>query len=78
MASTLQIRDIPEDVSRALKARAAEAGQSLSQYALAELTKAVRKPRIDVLWQEIQANVTVERESLGAADLIRAERDARG
>ena len=35
--STLQVRNVPEDVHRTLKARAAASGQSLSEYVLAEL-----------------------------------------
>ncbi len=75
--TTLQIRDVPEELSRELKARAAAAGQSLSQYALAALTRSVQRPRVDLLWADIEARVSVDREAVGAAALIRAERDAR-
>ncbi|MFT3876622.1 MAG: hypothetical protein QM708_09405 [Propioniciclava sp.] len=77
MAGTLQIRDVPEDVSRELKARAAAAGQSLSQYALTELIRVARRPRIDVVWADIETRAVFERADVGAAELIRAERDAR-
>ncbi len=42
--STLQIRDVPEPVSRILKARAAAEGQSLSEYALRVLTRETQRP----------------------------------
>jgi len=46
----LQIRNVPDGVHRQLKARAALAGQSLSEYALTELRKTLDKPtRADVL-----------------------------
>ena len=75
--STLQIRDVPDEVSRELKARAAEAGQSLSQYALAQLVHGLQRPRVDLQWARIQTEVLVERGSVHAADLIRAERAGR-
>ncbi len=77
MATTLQIRDVPDDVSRILKERAKAAGQSLSQYALAELSRSARRPTLDVVWAEIREDHPRSRVSVGAAELIRAERDAR-
>jgi plasmid stability protein len=50
MNRTIQIRDVPEDVHRTLRARAAAAGLSLSAYLLAELTRVAERPPIaDVL-----------------------------
>ncbi len=40
----LQIRDVPEDVHRALKARAAAAGVSLSEYVRAVLERTASRP----------------------------------
>lgn len=46
----LQIRNVPPGVHRELKVRAAQAGQSLSEFALAQLVRTVEKPtRADVL-----------------------------
>jgi hypothetical protein len=39
----LQIRDVPSDLHRKLRARAANMGQSLSEYALDELAKSVER-----------------------------------
>lgn len=75
--TTLQIRDVPTELSRRLKARAAASGQSLSQYALAQLERSVARPTIDELWQRIEAETTAMRESYGAAEILRSERDAR-
>jgi plasmid stability protein len=50
MASTLQIRNVPEHVHRELRTRAAAAGMSLSDFLLDELTRvAERPPMADVL-----------------------------
>lgn len=50
MAKTVQIRGVPDDVHRVLRARAAAAGMSLSDYLLDELRAiAARPPVADVL-----------------------------
>ena len=50
MSRTIQIRDVPDEVHRTLRARAAAAGQSLSAYLLAELTRVAERPPVaDVL-----------------------------
>jgi len=40
----IQIRNVPEDVHRTLKARAAAEGTSLSDYILREVTRVARTP----------------------------------
>jgi plasmid stability protein len=39
----LQIRDVPPDLHRKLRARAANIGQSLSEYVLDELARSVER-----------------------------------
>lgn len=74
--SALQLRDVPEDVHRELKVRAARAGQSLSEYALAVLTRHVATPTLDEIADRVARRAPVEpSEPIG--DLIRAERDDR-
>lgn len=43
MGRMLQIRNVPENIHRKLKARAAEEGMSLSNYALRELRKSAER-----------------------------------
>jgi plasmid stability protein len=74
--TTLQIRNVPEEVSRTLKARAAQKGQSLSEYALAELTRIAQRPTIEELTERIRMREPVET-GTAAADILRAQRDAR-
>jgi plasmid stability protein len=45
----LQIKDVPDDVHRVLKARAALAGLSLTEYARTTLEQAARRPSRDEL-----------------------------
>jgi antitoxin FitA len=42
----IQIRNVPEDVHRVLRTRAAEAGVSLSDYALRELERVAEHPPV--------------------------------
>jgi antitoxin FitA len=47
---TIQIRNVPDDVHRELRARAAVAGVSLSDFARSELERVARRPPVaDVL-----------------------------
>lgn len=68
----IQIRDVPEDVHRTLKARAAAQGTSLSGYILREVTRVARTPTPEELDERIR--------SRGGADVttneILAARDA--
>jgi plasmid stability protein len=72
----LQIRNVPDDVHRRLKARAAMEGRSLSELALEELKKSLERPTRRELLERVRAReraVVTE----PPADAVRAERDAR-
>ena len=43
---TIQIRNVPDDVHRALRTRATAAGLSLSDYALEELERVAEHPPV--------------------------------
>jgi plasmid stability protein len=55
----MQIRDVPEEVHRALKVRAAASGTSLSEYVRALLARAVERPTPEELAARIRARGTV-------------------
>ncbi|CAN5607774.1 hypothetical protein BH23ACT7_BH23ACT7_24100 [soil metagenome] len=46
MAKTIQIRNVPDDVHRTLRVRAAEAGLSMSEYLLREVTHVASRPAV--------------------------------
>lgn len=69
--STLQVRDVPADVSRILKARAAEEGQSLSEYALRVLEREARKPSRAELLARLAARPAIELDEPPAATVRR-------
>jgi plasmid stability protein len=74
-ATMVQIRNVPPEFHRRLKARAALEGMSMSDYILREIGKALERPtRAEVL--ERLRTRPVRRLKRKAADVIRAERDA--
>lgn len=55
MAVLVQIRDVPEDVHRVLKSRAAGSGMSLSEYLRRVLAEAAEQPTLEELTARIEA-----------------------
>ena len=72
----IQVRNVPDEVHRKLKSRAALAGMSLSAYALAELRNSLDRPTADELMQRLRARVPVSVHP-SPADAIREERERR-
>lgn len=72
----VQIRNVPEALHRKLKARAALAGKSLSDYLLEELRRTAERPTRAEILERIAAREPVRaRPSPTAA--VRAERESR-
>lgn len=71
----IQIRNVPEDLHRELKARAARAGMTLSDYLLDLVQKAAECPEPDELRRRIRERAAVY-PSEAPADAVRAEREA--
>lgn len=74
MAILVQIRDVPEDVHRALKARAAMAGVSLSEYVRRVLVREASRPTPAELAARIRAR-GVAAPSQPSETLIRSLRE---
>ncbi len=72
----VQIRNVPEELHRRLKARAAIEGMSMSDYLLREIRKALDRPTRQEMIERLKAR-PVRRLRPSAAAVIRAERDAR-
>jgi plasmid stability protein len=71
----VQIRNVPDALHRKLKVRAAEAGQTLSDYLLAELERLAARPTRDEMLSRLHARRPV-RLKTPAATIIRAERES--
>ena len=55
MTKNVQIRDVPDDVHRTLRTRAAKAGLSLSEYLLAEVRDFARRPTLEEVLERAAA-----------------------
>jgi plasmid stability protein len=76
MAKMIQVRNVPDTIHRALKARAALAGMSLSDFLLAELRQLAERPSLEELRDRLHRREPVKLK-VSAAAAVREERDAR-
>lgn len=76
MSKMVQVRNVPDDVHRRLKSRAALAGMSLSDYLLAELRRFSERPSPEEMRRRLAERRPVTLPE-GPAAAVRAERDAR-
>jgi plasmid stability protein len=76
MSSMVQIRNVPSDLHRRLKARAALEGMSLSEYLLREVRRAVDRPTLEEIRQRLSGRTPVRPRTSPAA-AVRAERQGR-
>ena len=72
----IQIRNVPEDLHRTLKSRAALSGMSLSDYLLAELRRVAERPSRAELVARLKSRESVELKS-SIPDLVAKERNER-
>lgn len=71
----IQIRNVPEQTHRRLKARAALEGMSMSDYILRELRRLAERPTLDELRARIAEQPKVDLQE-SAAEAVRRIRDA--
>jgi plasmid stability protein len=76
MTTMIQIRNVPEVLHRRLKARAALAGKSLSDYLLGEIRLVAEQPTLDELRARLQGQTRTNL-SETPEQAVRAERDGR-
>jgi antitoxin FitA len=76
MSRMIQVRNVPDALHRTLKARAAMAGMSLSDYLLAEIREIAERPTLSELRQRVERRQPVNL-AVSAAAVVRTERDAR-
>lgn len=76
MPKMIQLRSVPDALHRKLKARAAMAGMSLSDYLTVEIRRVADQPTLEEMRERLSrlSRVTTK-ESAAAA--VRAERDSR-
>jgi plasmid stability protein len=76
MSVMVQIRNVPSELHRQLKARAALEGMSLSEYLLREVRRAVERPTPEEIRQRLAGRAPVRPRPAPAA-AVRAEREGR-
>lgn len=60
MAKMIQIRNVPDDLHRTLKVRAAKMGMTLSDYLLSEIERVAEKPTLQELMERLARREPVE------------------
>ena len=73
--ANIQVRDVPDDVHRKLKSRAALAGKSLNEFLLERMSEMARVPTVPELAERIRRREPYSGPS--SADVIREERERR-
>ncbi len=76
MSKMIQLRHVPDDLHRKLKARAALEGLSLSDFLLQEVKKVAARPALSELQARLARRARVATKE-SPARAVRAERDAR-
>jgi len=76
MSKMIQLRNVPDALHRSLKARAALAGMSLSDYLLAEIKEIAERPTLVELRERLHKRQPVSG-AIDTARMVREEREAR-
>lgn len=75
MSKMIQIRNVPDALHRQLKSRAAESGQTLSDYLLAEVERLAARPTRDEMLARIHGRRRLTLKT-PASVVIREERES--
>lgn len=76
MPTMIQLRHVPDDLHRKLKARAAMEGMSLSDYLIREVRQLAEKPTMSEMMERLARRKPVHLKT-PPAEIIRALRDGR-
>ncbi|PWB64381.1 MAG: hypothetical protein C3F17_07100 [Bradyrhizobiaceae bacterium] len=76
MATMIQIRNVPDSIHRRLKARAAMAGKTLSDYLLQELREVASRPTLEDMRARLESR-PIASLPVAPTEAVRRERDDR-
>lgn len=76
MSKMIQIRNVPDELHRRLKARAAMEGMTLSDFLMNEIRRSVQRPTINELRQRLSERSVIH-PGTPPCELVRKERDCR-
>lgn len=74
---SVQIKNVPDDVHRVLRRRAAIAGQSMQEFLLTHLTEYARRPTVSEVMERVGQRSGGRLSLAFAVEAQRADRDAR-
>ena len=77
ISKMIQIRNVPDEIHRVLKLRAVQAGMTLSDYLLKEVTAVAQRTTVEELPQRIRRRGAAQ-PGEDSVEAVRAERDGRG
>ena len=72
----IQVRNVPDELHRRLKSRAALESLSLSDYLLREIRRTAERPTIQEIAERLATRTTV-RVRISPAEILRQERNRR-
>lgn len=75
--ATVQVKNVPPEVHRVIRRRAATAGQSQQEYLLGLLVDHVRKPTLDEILARVEQRSGGRVTPAFAVEAQRADRDSR-
>ena len=76
MSKMIQIRNVPDHIHRLLKMRAAEAGMSLSEFLVREVSLIADRPSLNEILKRIKGRGSISLSEISAS-AVHAEREAR-
>lgn len=74
MSKMIQIRNVPDDLHRTLKERAAREGVTLSDLLLREIEHVAERPTLAQWVEEVRSDPPIDLGGMTPAELIRANR----
>ena len=76
MSKMIQLRNVPDDLHRILKSRAALVGRSLSDYLITEIQRHAEYPTVEELRRRLRSRTRV-RPTVAPAQMIWGQRERR-
>ena len=74
---SIQVKHVPDDIHATLRQRAAQAGQSMQEYLLQQLTKAASRPTLEEVLDRAGGRAGGQVAMADAADAVRSDREGR-
>lgn len=75
--SAIQIKNVPDDLHEALRARASKQGTTLSEYALELLRRDLQRPTLDEWFETLKRREPVDLGNVDVAQVIQEGREER-